>query len=109
MSDSEDVALAAVAIIIAVAASQQNRCRRRPRRFWIRPSLVQGRKKYSTQEFMKDLLLNDIDDLNLEHMCDVGFQNLFRVNNSGFENILSMIALIIIKQDTKFRPAIPVS
>ena len=36
MSDSEDVASAAVAIIIAVAASQQNRCRRRPRRFWIR-------------------------------------------------------------------------
>ena len=98
--------MAAVAIIIAVAASQQNRCRRRPRRFWIRPSLVQGRKKYSTQE---DLLLNDIDDLNLEHRCDVGFQNLFRVNNSGFENILSMIALIITKQGTKFRPAIPVS
>ena len=66
-------------------------------------------KKYSTKEFMKDLLLNDIDDLNLEHMCDVGFQNLFRVNNSGFENILNMIALIIIKQDTKFRPAIPVN
>ena len=58
---------------------------------------------------MKDLLLNDIDDLNLEHRCDVGFQNVFRVNNSGFENILSMITLIIIKQDTKFRPAIPVS
>ena len=81
MSDSEDVVLADVAIIIAVAASQQNRCRRRPRRFWIRPSLM----------------LNDIDNLNFEHICDVGFQNLFRVNNSGFENILSMIALIIIK------------
>ena len=102
MSDSEDVALAAVAIIIAVAASQQNRCCRRPRRFWIRPSLVQGRIKYSSQEFMKDFLLNDIDDLNLEHRCDVGFQNLLRVNNYGFEIILSMIALIIIKEDTKF-------
>jgi hypothetical protein len=58
---------------------------------------------------MKDLLLNDVDDLNLEHRCDVGFQNLIRMNNSSFENILSMIALIIIKQDTKFRPATPVS
>ena len=58
---------------------------------------------------MKDLLLNDVDDLNLEYRCDVGFQNVFRMNNSDFENILSMIAPIIIKQDTKFRPAIPVS
>ena len=61
MSDSEDIA-------IIVAASQQNCCHHRPRRFWIRPSLVQGRKKYSTQEYMKDLLLNDIDGLNLEYM-----------------------------------------
>ena len=83
MSDSEDVALAAVAIIIAVVASHQNRYRRRPRKFWIRPSLVQGRKKYSTQDYMEYLLLNDIDDLNLEHRCDVGFRNLFRVNNSS--------------------------
>ena len=58
---------------------------------------------------MEYLLLNDIDDLNLEHRCDIGFENLFRTNNSGFENILIMIALIINKQDTKFRPAIPVS
>ena len=92
MSDSEDVALAADAIIIAVAASQQNRCRRRrTRRFWIRPSLVQGRKKYSTEENMKNLLLYD-DDLNLEYRCDVGSQNFFRMNNYDFENTLSIIA-----------------
>lgn len=109
MSDSEDAAVAAAAIIIGVAGSQQDRRRRRPRRFWVRPSLVQGRKKYSTEEFMKDLLLNDADDLNLEYRCDVGFQNFFRMNNSDFENILSKIAPVIIKQDTKFRPAISVS
>ena len=56
MSDSEDV-VAAAAIIIAVAGSQQDRCRRRPRRFRVRPSLVRGSKKYSTEEFIKDLLL----------------------------------------------------
>ena len=91
MSCSEDVALAAVAIVIAVAASQQNRCRRPPRRFCIRPSLVQGRKKYSTEENMKNLLLYD-DDLNLEYRCDVGSQNFFRMNNYDFENTLSIIA-----------------
>ena len=58
---------------------------------------------------MKDLLLNVVNDLNLEYRCDVGFQTFFRMNNSDFENILSMIAPIIIKQDTKFGPAIPVS
>ena len=77
MSDSEDLAVAAAVIIIAVAGIQQGRCRRHPRRFWVRPSLVRGRKKYSTQEFMKDLLLNDVDDLKLEYRYDVGFQNCF--------------------------------
>ncbi|XP_074030781.1 uncharacterized protein [Leptinotarsa decemlineata] len=109
MSDSEDAAVAAAAIIIAVAGSQQDRRRRRPRRFWVRPSLVRSRKKYSTEEFMKDLLLNDVDDLNLEYRCDVGFRNFFRMSNSDFENILRKIAPVIIKQDTKFRPAISVS
>ena len=46
MSDLKDAAVAAAVIIIAVAGNQQNR-RRRPRRFWVRPSLVRGRKKYS--------------------------------------------------------------
>ena len=44
MSDSEDAAVAATAIIIAVPGSQQDRCRHRPKRFWVRPSLVRGRK-----------------------------------------------------------------
>ena len=54
MSES-DVAVAAAAIIIAVVESQPERCRHCPRRFWVRLSLVRGRKKYSTEEFMKDL------------------------------------------------------
>lgn len=43
MSDSEDIAVVAVAIIIGVVNSQQVR-RRCPRRFWVRPSLVRERK-----------------------------------------------------------------
>ena len=101
MSDSEDAA-----IIIAVAESQRQRCSRRPRRFWVRPSLAPGRKKDSREEFIGDLLLNDVDDLNTEYRCDVGFQNFFRMMNSDFENLISMIAPTIIKQDTSFRKAI---
>ena len=106
MSDSEDVALAAVANIIAVAAKSLSSP---PKEVLDKAQPCPRQKKYSTQEFMKDLLLNDIDDLNLEHRCDIGFQNIFRLINSGFQNILSIIALLIIKQDTKFKPAIPVS
>ena len=36
---------------------------------------VRSRKKFSTEDFMKNLLLNDVNDLNWEYRCDVGFQN----------------------------------
>lgn len=88
MSDSENIALAAVAIIIEVVKSQLVRRRRRPRRFWVRPSLVQGRKKYSTDEFMKDLLLDEVNELNLEYRSDLGFRNFFWMNNFDFEHLL---------------------
>ena len=52
---------------------------------------------------LKNLLLNDIDDLNLEYRYDVGFQNFFTMNKSNFKNILSMIAPIIIKQKERVR------
>ena len=45
MSDTEDTAVAAVAIIIALVGSQQDR-HRRPRRFWVRPSVDRGRKNF---------------------------------------------------------------
>jgi hypothetical protein len=41
MSDSADITVAAAAIIIGVVKSQQVH-RRRSRRFWVRPSLVQS-------------------------------------------------------------------
>ena len=75
MSDDEDAgAAASAAILIAILGSQKDP-NRRPRRFWVRPSLVRGRKKSNTEEFIGDLLLNGVYDLNMEYRCDVGFQN----------------------------------
>ena len=58
---------------------------------------------------MKDLELDDVDELNLEYRCDIGFRKIFRMKNSDFEIRLTMIAPKIIKKDTSFRQAIPVS
>ncbi|KAK9874898.1 hypothetical protein WA026_005712 [Henosepilachna vigintioctopunctata] len=45
MSDDEDAgAAASAAILIAILGSQKDP-NRRPRRFWVRPSLVRGRKR----------------------------------------------------------------
>ena len=54
-------------------------------------------------------MLDDVDELNLEYRCDIGFRNFFRMKNSDFEILLTMIAPKIIKKDTSFRQAIPVS
>lgn len=89
MSD-DDAIVAAAAILVEAAALQHQR---RPSRFWIRPSLIYGKKKYCATEFMKDLLLDEADDLNLEYRCDVGFRNFFRMKNSEFENILRIFYL----------------
>jgi|UniRef100_A0A2S2Q8U9 hypothetical protein len=97
MSKTEDIAVVVAAIIIGTVKSQQDRCRRL-RRFWVRISLVHGRQKNSTDEFVNDLLLDEVDQLNLEHRWDSGFQNFFRLNNSDFENILSMFAPKFIKK-----------
>ncbi|KAG5865334.1 hypothetical protein JTB14_007449 [Gonioctena quinquepunctata] len=105
MSDEDAMVAAAAAamILVEVAASQHQR---RPRRFWIRPSLIHGRSKYNTTQFMKDLLLDEVDDLKLEYRCDAGFRIFFRMKSSEFENILRMIAPIISKRDTTYRKAI---
>lgn len=85
MSDAEDTAVAAVVIIIVVVVSQQDH-HHRPQRFWVRLSLDRGRKKYNMKDFMKNLLLDEVDELNLENRCDMGSNNFFRMNNSDFEN-----------------------
>nr|CAH7735360.1 unnamed protein product [Callosobruchus chinensis] len=93
ISDDEDAILAAAAAIIIGVATCQSRCRR-PRRFWIRPSLLNGRKKYRTSV----LLFDEADELNLEYRNAVGFSNFFRMNITDFEILLRMIESKISKK-----------
>lgn len=104
--DDDDVALAACAAIIIGCVSRR---RRRPRRFWVRPSLKNGRQKYRTNDFINDLLQDEADDLNLEYRKDVGFTNYFRMNRSDFELLLGMVGPKISKENTNLREAIPAS
>ncbi len=108
MFDELDVLAASAATIVLMSAVSVaiQRARRR-RRFWIRPSLV-ARRKYSTTDFMRDLVLDDTDLLSLEYRSGAGFKNFFRMSTTEFENILQMIAPKISRMDTKFRKAIPV-
>lgn len=101
----ENILVTAAAAIILVEATRQTQ---RPRRFWIRPSLSRGKNKYSTSEFMNDLILDDVDELNLEYRCS-GFKNFFRMRSCDFEELLNSISPMISKKDTKFREAIPPS
>ena len=52
-------------------------------------------------EFLKDLVLDDVDELNLEYRCDIGFRNFFKMKNSDFEILLTMISPKIIKKKTR--------
>ncbi|KAJ4438219.1 hypothetical protein ANN_14158 [Periplaneta americana] len=65
MCDEEDVLLASAALIVILNA---NRRKFRKRRFWVRPNL-QSRKIYRGSDLMKDLILDDVDQLNLEYRC----------------------------------------
>lgn len=56
---------------------------------------------------MKDLLLDDADELNLEYRSGCGFKNFFRMKTNDFEGLLNKIAHIIQKPDTPFKSAIP--
>ncbi|XP_044766239.1 protein ANTAGONIST OF LIKE HETEROCHROMATIN PROTEIN 1-like [Coccinella septempunctata] len=104
--DDDAVLAAAAAIIIGVVACQP---RPRPRRFWVRPSIKKGRQRYGASEFMKDLLLDVVDELNLEYRNDVGFIKFFRMKSTDFYILLRMIGPKIAKQNTSFREAIPAS
>ncbi|CAB3232065.1 unnamed protein product [Arctia plantaginis] len=96
-----DVAMSAMSVII-IALSQPPK--RRPRRFWIRPSLRRGRQLYRTSELIKDLILDEADPLNLEYRNDVGFTNFFRMQRSDFQTLLDKVG-----PNTCYRDAIPAS
>ena len=57
--------------------------------------------------FIRDLIFDDIDELNLEYRSGFGFRNFFRMKSSTFETLLNMTAKKFTKADTKMRAAIP--
>ncbi len=54
----EEEVLATYALNLVVCGALLAYQRRRPRRYWIRPRLL-ARKKYSANDFMEDLILDD--------------------------------------------------
>ncbi len=107
MFDEENVFAASAAIIVILSAvTVALLAKKRCRRFWIRPSLL-ARERYSTTDFMKDLILDDADLLSLEYRSGAGFKNFFRMSSSTFEQLLNMTASKITKMDTNMREAIP--
>lgn len=100
MSKVEDVVLAAA---VCVILSKQ----RRPRRYWVRPSL-QARAKYCGSDLLRDLNRDDLDPLSGELRCDGSFKNFLRMSSSDFEFLIVKVGPRICKLDTNYRKAIPV-
>lgn len=100
MSRVEDVVLAAAACV--VLANQ-----RRPRRFWVKPSL-RARARYSGSDMLQDLQEDDVDPLSGELRCDGSFKNFLRMTSCDFEYLVQILGHRIAKQDTNYRKAIPV-
>ena len=91
MCADDDLLIAAAAVIIIDQNDRKKARKSRKRRFWVRPSLKSGRAKYSANNFMNDLILDEVDKLNLEYRCGTGFRNFFRMTSSDFETLLSLI------------------
>ncbi|KAJ8884466.1 hypothetical protein PR048_016323 [Dryococelus australis] len=91
MWDNEDV-LATTAAYIVFACKQ-----RRPRRYWVRPSL-QRINTHSGTDLMADLVCDYIDKLSLEYRSHRGFKNFFRMSSSPK----------IKNANTSYRQAIPI-
>ncbi len=76
MFDENDVLLASATAMV-VFSSLFLFHEQKPHRFWVRPSLV-VRKKYSATDFMRNLILDDVDELNLEYRSGFGWVAPFR-------------------------------
>lgn len=100
MVREDDVVLAAAACV--VLATQ-----RRPRRYWVKPSL-RARTLYSGSDMLNDLQEDDRDPLSGELRCDGSIKNFLRMTSCDVEWLIGMVGHRIGKQDTNFRKAIPV-
>ncbi len=76
---NKDNALAASAgvIVIFSAVNIAPRGKSHHCRFWVRPSLLHGRKRYGITDFMEDLILNNQNLLILEYHSGGRFSNFF--------------------------------
>lgn len=101
MSSVEDVILAAAACVVL---SKQ----RRPRRYWVRPSL-HSRATYSVNDLLDDLNRDDVDPLSGELRSDGSFKNFVRMTSEDFEYLTLMIGHKISKMDMNYRKAISVT
>lgn len=102
MASVEDVVLAAAACVVLAEQEQ-----RRPRRYWVKPSL-RARSVYSGSDMLRDLQEDDEDLLTGELRCDGSVKNFLRITSCDFENLIQMVGHKIGKKDTNFRKAIPV-
>ncbi len=76
--DEDDVLAASSASIVILSAMNLALLMKRRRcRFWVRPSLLHGRKKYSATNFMRDLIPDDQNPLSLECHSGAGFRIFF--------------------------------
>ncbi len=97
--DDDVVLLASGTIIISSVLKVREFWKQR---FWVPPRL-QAKKKCSTTDLMKDLVLDDIDLLNLEYSSGIGFKNFFHMTTTSFETLLNIIRQKICKCDTRMR------
>ena len=86
MFTDEDLLVAAATVIVMNQESHKPR----NRQFWVRPNFSKGRARYGVSELMKELILDNVDELNLEYRCGGGFRNFFRMTSSDFEILLNL-------------------
>lgn len=101
----ENLLVDSAALVIHIESHEQIQ-KHRKQRFWVRLSF-RSRSQYITIDLIRDLLLNDVDELNLECRCGCGFKIFFRMKSCDFEVLVTKIAHIIKKEDTPFRRSIP--
>lgn len=106
--DEDEVVLAASStfIIILWAFLVANVKKTAPSEILDASKYCASKEKIDATEFMRDLILGDVDDLNLEYSSGFGFKNFFRMSFCTFENILNMTESKIRKFNTWFRKAI---
>lgn len=63
----------------AIVLSNAVQCMKRHQKLWIRLFLL-AREKYSTTDFMKDLILDNVNALGLEYQFKAGFINFFSMS-----------------------------